>query len=128
VELKVQWCLEAAVMYVTYNNNTALQQGGALYFVLQSKTLFKGYSFVTLRHKKAILTGGALYSFSNYPIHFEEYCTTLFYHNMVRQDGGAIQTVNTILLLNGSSSITFTSNTAMQQGEVLNLLYRPTII
>jgi len=47
---------------------------------------------------------------------------------MVRQDGGTIQSFNTTLCFGGNSSVNFSSNTAMQQVEALNLFYNSAVM
>ena len=56
-----------------------------------------------------------------YPFFKEFY--SIFYHNTVRLDGGAIQTVSTTLQFGESSSVIFSSNSALQQGGALNLFH-----
>ena len=128
--------------HVTFTNNTANQNGGAMYCGHHQIVWFGGNSMVTFSGNKA-KDGGAVHAFSMYKIIFKENINSTFsknhsgtlsrmysgisfmgrskaaFNNNAADNGGTFYLSNsTTLTFNDSAMITFTDNKARQNGGV----------
>ena len=125
---------------VTFIHNKALQ-GGAIYSQLNSYIKFEGNSTVKFIANAAVEYGGAINLFTNTFIMFTNYTRVMFNSNGAKS-GGAIYSDNTFITATKStnlkntgtaftplsnitiaenSSVTFTNNTALQDGGSIYL-------
>ena len=104
---------------VIFSNNKATQNGGAIYLRKSSKITFEANSTVKFHSNEATL-GGAINCNSNSNIISKESANITFLQNIAKL-GGAIYTVMSNITITDSSHLTFTYNTALQDGGALFL-------
>ena len=101
-----------------FNRNEVTQNGGCI-FIEQSKIQFKESIRVTFNNSVAFTgAGGAIFCAENSNISFIN-CDATFYRNRVYNgDGGAICCSNSVVVIEGASSVEFDSNQATDGGAI----------
>ena len=101
---------------LTFKNNTANQNGGAIYCGQNQTFLLGGNSMVTFSGNKA-RDGGAVHSLNMCKIIFKENSSSTFSNNVAINHGGAIVSgVYTDILFMGTSTTVFNNNAADNGG------------
>ena len=100
---------------VTFKNNTANQNGGAIYCEQSQTFLLGGNSTTTFSDNKA-RDGGAVHALSMCKIIFTENSSSTFSNNVAINHGGAIVSVSTDISFMGTSTIAFNNNIAGNGG------------
>ena len=135
---------------VNFIDNHAIGDGGLMYIQNYSTIIFRGNSITQLIDSKADINGGVMYIEDYSNITFQGNSTSTFHHNHAKSNGGVIYTNqyssllieemprvffsgNTAYLggsiymnsssfiIDGSSSVTFSNNTALQDGGAIYL-------
>ncbi|XP_065895382.1 uncharacterized protein [Dysidea avara] len=105
---------------VTFTNNTAMQQGGAINSFYKSVVIFQDDSNVTFTHNTAMQHGGAVYVHDNTRVSFERSTRIVFYHNMAESGGGALYSYGHCnITIRQYSEVMFDKNSAMQYGGAM---------
>ena len=99
---------------VTFLNNKATQNGGAIYLQKNSDVTFKGALTVNFYNNEATI-GGAIDSNSNSDITSKENPHITFLQNNAKL-GGEIYTVMSNIAITDNSKLIFTDNIALQDG------------
>ena len=107
---------------VTFVNNKAINNGGALYIVYNATILFEGNSTVTFNKNEADF-GGAIYIRYKSTIIFDEYAKVKFSDNQAFNGGALYHYKIVYILVQGNSTVMFSTNSATQSGGAL-YLYR----
>ena len=100
---------------ITFKNNTANQNGGAIYCGQNQTFLLGGNSSITFNGNKA-KDGGAVYALSMCKIIFKENSSSTFSNNVAINHGGAIVSVSSDISFIGTSTIAFNNNVADNGG------------
>ena len=104
---------------VTFDNNSATQNGGAMYLQKNSDVTFEGTPLVVFHNNEATL-GGAINCNSNSDISSTENPNISFSQNNANL-GGAIYIVMSDFKITGNTKLKFTYNTALQDGGAMFL-------
>ena len=101
---------------LTFKNNAANQNGGAIYCGQNQTFMLGGNSMVTFSGNKA-KDGGAVYALSMYKIIFKENSSSTFSNNVAINHGGVIFSgVSTDISFMGTSKTEFNNNAADDGG------------
>ena len=105
---------------ITFANNTALEQGGALVIKQNSKFKLKEVSTAILDSNEVFHNGGSVYLEINSVISFEEHCTVTFDSNIADDGtGGAVSSnTNSVVEFKDNSNVKFQDNNASQGGAI----------
>ena len=104
---------------MTFNNNKATQNGGAISLQKNSKITFQGTLTVKFYNNEATL-GGAIICNSNSDITLKESPQIVFLQNGAKLGGAVYITISNIIVT-GNSKLIFTYNEALQDGGALFL-------
>ena len=104
---------------VTFKNNKATQNGGAIYLQKNSDVTFKGTLTVNFYNNEATI-GGAIDSNSHSDITSKENPHITFLQNTAKL-GGAIYIVMSNIAITDNSKLIFTDNIALQDGGAMFL-------
>ena len=98
--------------------NRALQSGGAGYFMSNCNFILKENAMVTFDDNTAV-QGGAVWTDDNINLILKENSTAFFYNNLASEDGGAAKVLgNSNVLLKDIISIKFINNSAQYGGVI----------
>ena len=104
---------------LTFTNNNAIWEGGAIYTEDESTAVFEGTSTMTFTSNRATTSGGAIYSENQLRIVFKGNTYLMFNNNEAGESGGAIySTTNSRVVCKGNSMVQFTNNTALFGGAM----------
>ena len=106
---------------VSFINNTAVRNGGALFLSSQSDLSFKGNFSVLFGNNSATLKGGAMYSISICFINFGKNCGTNFLENTcsIYDEMMSVPTQDKAYSIARYGKVIFNGNTAQQGGAIL---------
>ena len=110
---------------VTFTNNIARDNGGAVYCDHCYSFIFKGNSVITFSRNKAT-DGGAIHVFSNIKITFKENSRSVFINNVANQGGVIVSRAECDISFMGNSTAVFTNNTA-NNGAIFYLVNSTTL-
>ena len=105
---------------VRFTNNLAEQNAGVLYSV-GSYISFKENSSLTLLHNTAVLNGGALYFDFDSNIIFTQFTKVKFAFNKAFRGGAILANDNSRVIFRENSILLFTKNSAVQYGGAIVL-------
>ena len=103
---------------VTFNYNEA-HNGGAMYSY-KSNVVFQGNAVVTFNGNKATQGGGVLYSFTYCDVVFKENSMVNFFHNNAVQGAVLNSQVSSTVTFEGTCTVEFIENTAIEYGGALH--------
>ena len=109
---------------VTFDNNAAVGDGGAMYISDHSTVTFEGNSKVTLNNNAA-RNGGAMYITHHSTITFEGNSTVTSNNNTAYDNGGVMYIVYSNTTFQGNSTVTSNHNKA-DNGGVMYIVYSNT--
>ena len=104
---------------VKFNNNKAIQDGGAINLETDSSVTVKGSMTVEFNNNEAVL-GGAIYAYNKTTVIIEENSTINFNVNNAKMGGGIFATTSNINFTT-NCSVTFYGNKAWQDGGAIYL-------
>ena len=108
-------CLFKGMSIVTINNNTAINNGGAVYIEDNSDITFEGNSKIIISNNQADY-GGAICALINSNLKSESNSTVIINNNNAT-DGGAIYiNDNSDFTFEGNTTVTLNNNTASDEG------------
>ena len=105
---------------VTFSLNKAYN-GGAIYSYDKAHVMFQGNSTTTFKDNIAIQGGGVLYSYAYCGVSFKENSVVTFSHNKALQGGVIYSQLNSYIKFEGSSTVKFIANAAVEYGGAINL-------
>ena len=111
----------------TFDHNTAVDSGAAIYITYYTRVLFEGDSQVSFNRNNATTgDGGAIYSYDNSEIIFKENSDIQFNCNLAKQGGALFFENNSDVIIDQNCFVTFDNNTA-DYGGALHLTHHSTI-
>ena len=102
----------------TFDDNTAVNSGAAIYLTYYNRVLFEGKSQVSFKRNNATTgDGGAIYSYDNSEVIFKENSDIKFNYNVAKH-GGALYSQNSDITIDQTCSVMFGDNTADYGGAL----------
>ena len=112
----------------TFDHNTAVDSGAAIYVTYYTRVLFDGNSQVSFNRNNATTgDGGAIYSYDNSEIIFKENSDIQFNCNLAKQGGALFFENNSDIIIDQNCFVTFDNNTA-DYGGALHLTHHSAIL
>ena len=102
----------------TFDDNTAVNSGAAVYLTYYTRVLFEGKSQVSFNRNNATTgDGGAIYSYDNSEVIFKENSDIKFNYNLAKH-GGALYSQNSDITIDQTCLVMFGDNAADYGGAL----------